>query len=583
MSLAETLSTAIAHHQAGQMAEAEALYRRILADDPGEPDALHLLGVLAHQVGQTGPAIELIVQAINRRPAVAAYHVNLGEVLRIAGRPEPRRICFRNVLVLDPSAGAALRALASYALIEGKRPAAIQLFRRSLRLAPLDSQTCHDLGLALQIEGDFERAKRSYRQALCLEPAFGSVITNLVVAFQQDRQLTEALTWSRRVVRLDPTPAALGNLGGILCLHDRRRDAVIAMRQALRLEPSFNDTHLNLARTLVELGQLSEARRRYDSVLALDPDHQDARLGRGLCLLRAGDFRRGWADHEIRFKTHAYSFNGRLMDTPRWNGETLSGQTVLLLAEQGVGDTLQFLRYAPLVAARGGRVIVTVQRSLLKLLSGFPGIADLIASDESLPAFDRWLPLLSLPLVFDTTLETIPGTVPYLRADPDAVATWCRRLGGGIRVGLVWAGNPEHLNDCNRSCPVDALAPLLAIPEIRWFSLQKGSRAADLARLGWQDRITDLDPLIGDYADTAAIIANLDLVVSVDTSVAHLTGALGRPGSILLPFIPDWRWMLDRPDNPWYPTLRLFRQPRPGDWAAVVADVGDTLRALGQQ
>jgi hypothetical protein len=268
-----------------------------------------------------------------------------------------------------------------------------------------------------------------------------------------------------------------------------------------------------------------------------------------------------------------------------WRGESLGGKTILLHAEQGFGDSLMLLRYAPLVAARGGRVVVEVPRALERLAARLAGGPyTLVAAGQPLPAFDLHCPLMSLPLAFGTTPETIPAAVPYFSAAPDAIARWRARLAtaAGMKIGIVWAGNPVHLNDASRSIALDRLASLFELPETQWYSLQVGERASDLAKLP-AGRITDLAPDLTDFAETAAAISALDLVISVDTAVAHLAGALGHAVWILLPFDPDWRWLLERGDSPWYPTARLFRQPKRGDWDSVVHALRDALRELASK
>ena len=271
----------------------------------------------------------------------------------------------------------------------------------------------------------------------------------------------------------------------------------------------------------------------------------------------------------------------RKLPQPLWTGEDLAGKTILLHHEQGLGDTIQFMRYAPLVAARGARIVLELQPALVRLAAGFQGTMEIVAAGSPLPPFDFHCPLLSLPERFATDLATIPVAIPYLVPETEATARWRRQLapGAGLKIGLVWAGNPAHQDDRKRSLPLERLMPLLKVPGLRWFSLQVGERAGDIARLPG-GMITDLSQNLTDLAETAAAIANLDLVVAVDTSVVHLAGALGRPVWVLLPFAPDWRWMLGRDDSPWYPSLRLFRQKRPDDWDAVVAKV---RRALARQ
>lgn len=294
-----------------------------------------------------------------------------------------------------------------------------------------------------------------------------------------------------------------------------------------------------------------------------------------------GDFVRGWQEYEHRWTLSENHGRQREFAAPRWQGGELAGRTLLLHAEQGLGDTLQFVRYAPLLVRRGARVIVLCQPPLKRLLMEMEGIS-VVADDEPLPEFDLQLPLLSLPRAFGTTLATIPAEVPYLRADPVDVRAWGRKLDDKdhFKIGLVWAGNRRHLNDRNRSCTLDAFAPLAAVSGIRLYSLQKDAAAAEIQNAPATMRLVDVGKELVDFADTAAAITCLDLVITVDTAVAHLAGALARPAWLLLPFAPDWRWMLAREDSPWYPSLRLFRQNQAGDWSGVLTAV---MNALQQQ
>ncbi|MDR3733957.1 MAG: tetratricopeptide repeat protein [Acidobacteriaceae bacterium] len=640
--LDRSLIIAIERHRDGRLAEAEAIYREVLAANPQHSDALHLLGVLAHQVGRDDVAIGLIRQAIAHSPGIADFHNNLGEAFRAAARREAARSCYRNALILQPDHANAITNYAIAPDRGDSLQMAVALQRRLCRLTPQSAQALWQLAALLRDVGDPGHAYRLLCRALTLEPGYGDALNNFGLLLRDTGQFVTATAILRRAHHLNPSAIdPLINLGNVLHDLKRPHDAATCVRFALRLAPSRVESWFNLANILADTATPELAipgyrrawllRRTADPLINLgiiwrtldhsgravaclrraqeiDPGHPAAvtnlatalhdqgdfagalvQHGRALRLdgtlaeirnnhaqtrLMIGDYAAGWPDYEGRI---ALVFGDEL-SKPRWNGEYLAGKTVLVQAEQGLGDTLQFLRYVPLVTARGGRVVLAIQRQLVSLLKDFSCVEELVAIGDPLPSFDCWIPLLSLPLVFATTLETIPGPKAYLRADPKQVARWRQRLGDGIRVGLVWAGSPGVGTLRQRTCSLDALAPLLDVPGIRWFSLQKGPHAADLAQRGWQDRVTDLDPLIDNFADTAAIIANLDLVVSVDTSVAHLTGALGQPCWVLLKFAPDWRWMLNRTDSPWYPSLRLFRQPRPGDWAAVAADVGDALR-----
>jgi hypothetical protein len=303
----------------------------------------------------------------------------------------------------------------------------------------------------------------------------------------------------------------------------------------------------------------------------------EAHWNLGIALLTAGDLPAGFARYEWRKRHPSYAKEFLSLPEPEWDGGPLAGKRLLVLTEQGLGDTIMFARYAALLAARGAEVVIACDRRLVQLLQTAPGVAQAVPKSRDLPEFDLWVDQMSLPLLCGTTLQTIPSPDPYLQADPGRAAAWSARLpriGDARRIGVVWAGNPLHSNDANRSCPVDAFAPLAALAGVEAVSLQVGPRAPEAAALGLQD----LSPLLTDYAETAALLANLDLVVTVDTSVAHLAAAMGRPTWIMIPHCPEWRWLRDRSDSPWYRCVRLFRQPRPGAWDGVVDAVLEALR-----
>ncbi|HEY0837851.1 MAG TPA: hypothetical protein VGE72_28300, partial [Azospirillum sp.] len=339
-------------------------------------------------------------------------------------------------------------------------------------------------------------------------------------------------------------------------------------------------TRANAAR---DLGRLAEAVAGHGRADRLSGGEPTVRWNYALALLLAGRLQEGFAAHEARWRARGFPTAPRGLPQPLWQGEDIADRTILLHEEQGRGDAIQFARYAPLVAARGARVVLEVGEDLVGLMRTLPGVDTVIARGEDVPPVDVQCPLLSLPHAFGTTLATVPANVPYLAADPARAAGWRRRLAGdGLKVGLVWAGNPAFAGDRDRSPGLVALLPLLDVPGVRFYGLQLGPGREELADRALPAAFTDLAPHVADFMDTAAIMDNLDLVISSCTSPAHLAGALGRPVWVLLSAVPDWRWLMGRVDSPWYPTARLFRQPRPGDWAAVVAEVRAALleRAL---
>ena len=487
--------------------------------------------------------------AVAFRPLDAAAHHNLGRVLLRAGRLADAAASFGVAAALDHGSAAARADLGLAFARLGRTAEAVVAFREALWRAPGDADAHANLGTALAALGQRNAAVAAFTEAIRLRPDHAD---------------------------------AYSNLGVTLAAMDRTDEAAAACAAAIRFRPDHANAHANLGLALIALGRFEEAIAAFARAIAIEPRHPNANLNLALVLLLLGRFERGWEAYEHRGLASRNGGAQRASALPQWRGEPLDGRTVLLHAEQGLGDTIQFARYAPLVARRGaGRVLLLVQAPLRRLLAGLPGVDGLLMPGEALPPFDLHCPLLSLPGVFRTALDTVPAEIPYLRPEPGAAARWRERLTPlhGLRVGLVWSGNPGHTDDRNRSVPFEALSPLWRVPGVSWVGLQVGQRAGDPRRAG-DSAVHDLSPALGDFAETAAAIAALDLVVTVDTAVAHLAGALGQPVWLLLPRVPDWRWLLGREDSPWYPTARLFRQERPGDWAGVIGRVTAELEAF---
>lgn len=462
------------------------------------------------------------------------------------------------------------------------------------------------LGDTLHIAGRLDEAGEAYSKALAAEPRSAYSHYNLAVTRLRQNRLEEAAAGFERALRLKPDYAeAHMNLGDIRQAYGRPREAIGSFRRALLLRPGFTDARYNLALVLQEQGEFEEALGEYRHVLAHDPDYAEAHnnagtmllaLGRpeqaaasyraalradpqhpeanwnlGVVELLLGDFESGWERYEWRLRQRESS-PGRFTQ-PLWDGSPLEGRRLLLHAEQGLGDTIQFVRFANQAKARGGPVLLECQAQLAGLLARAGGVSR-IANREG--EFELHAPLMSLPRILKSA---IPSTVPYLCADPDLVQLWRERIGreNKVKIGLAWGGNPRHKNDTNRSMRLTNLATLAQVPGTIFFSLQKGPQAREVRDCPAGLEIVDLQDHLLDFEHTAAAIMNLDLVISVDTAVAHLAGALAKPVWTLLPFAPDWRWMAARPDSPWYPTMRLFRQKTRGDWDAVIQDVREAL------
>jgi len=433
----------------------------------------------------------------------------------------------------------------------------------------------HREGRVLGDAGRLADAAACFRRAIALQPDFAEAHGNLGIALQRLGRPDGAIASFRRVLALRPDDAATHfRLAGVLCNRNRFDEAVASYRAALALRPGEAKTYFNLAHALGSLNRIDEALVNYLRALELDPDLVEARWNIALLRLLAGDFANGFRDYEWRWRAGVQAPQRDYGEQPRWLGDApLAGRRILVHAEQGFGDTIQFCRYAKLLAARGATVLLEVQPELKSLLAGMPNIAGVFAQGETLPAFDCHAPLLSLPLAFGTTLEKVPAEVPYL-------AVPARRMTDGRRrIGIAWSGSRQRGNDHGRSIPLAALAPLLATADCRFYLVQTDRTDADAATLAGLPEVVDLRPQLGDFSETAAILAGLDLVISIDTAVAHLAGAMARPVWIMLPFAPAWRWLLGRDNSPWYPTTRLFRQDRPGDWSGVIDRVCAALRS----
>ncbi len=408
--------------------------------------------------------------------------------------------------------------------------------------------------------------------------------SNRGTALKDFGHLERAVAAHWAMFRIEPDNAeAHYNGGNVLQDLGRLDDALAAYDAALGLAPGYVEAHVHRGNTLKELGRLDDALAAYEAALRIKPDLAEARFNISLVHLLWGRFAEGWRGYEYRWLAPGIlGGKRRHADSPLWTGDSTDGRTILLWAEQGFGDAIQFVRYVPMLIQRGWRVILEVRPPLARLFAGIAG-ATVVAVGESLPPFDVQCPLLSLPLVFATTAETIPAPVPYLEPGQDAVAKWSSRLPrDGLRVGVVWQGNPGHKHDRNRSFRSEQFSPLAALPGVHLISLQKEAGVDQLARLSSEAGIHTLGPDYdgGDFLDTAAVIMALDLVIGADTSVVHLAGALGRPVWVALPTVPDWRWLTEREHSPWYPTMRLFRQTKRGDWDGVFVRIAAELCGL---
>jgi tetratricopeptide (TPR) repeat protein len=538
-------------HQARDFRGAEEIYRRILRAEPRNGRVWFVLGSLCADEDRLDEAVAYMRQALEIVPNEPMGHFHLGNVLVRQHKYREAEQAYRNCLKYRPDDVSALTNIGFVLGEQGRTQEAKEVYRRVLKGNGALPETHHNLGNILRDEGKLDEALACYREALRLRPSYAKVFINMGVAL-----------------------VTAGDLGS----------GLEHLQQGVRLRPDFAEAHNSLGTAYCSLGRLDEALAEYAEAIRLKPDYADAHWNRALIHLLRGDYEQGWAEYEWRWKTSKHAPLPNFLQ-PRWDGSPLEGRTILLYAEQGLGDTLQFIRYAPLVRQRGGRVIVQCQDCLLPLLSRSPGIDQLAGHSQPLPAHDLYAPLLSLPALLGTTLETVPANVPYLFADPERVAHWRRELAPlrGLRVGIAWQGSTKHPWDRYRSVSLALFEPLARVPGVTLVSLQMGTGSEQVAETAKRFPVVSLGSLLdkqGAFTDTAAIMMNLDLVVSVDTSIGHLAGGLGVPVWLALHCTPDYRWLLGREDSPWYPTARLFRQEEVGDWAGVFRRIAEALVPL---
>ena len=518
LSVIEVLKTADRYHRSGDIQQAKTRYQAILRVEPGQPEALHALGIIAFQLKKFEKAGSLIGKAIENRPNVPQFHYNLGLVFISLKRQKKAIQAFQKAIKLKPDHAEAYYNLALALKEQRQFEKAVLNFKHVIRLTPDDADAYYNLGNTYEALGRYEAASENYQLAIKKNGAFAGAFNNLALVLK-----------------------AMGRID----------EAISHFREAVRVQPRLAEAHWNLS----------------------------------LALLVKGKFDEGWKEHEWRFlRGKRSTIYPHRFGIPLWDGSPFIGKRLFVHSEQGLGDTLQFIRYLPMVKRSGGTVIFETLRPLLGVMSGFPGIDKLVEISPNrryVEDCDYYVPLMSLPMLFATEIPTIPSNIPYIFADPENVEQWKNRINKkGYKIGIVWAGKPEHENDGNRSCELEHFLPLAGIPGVAMYGLQKGDAARQAEASTGMKRIINFDRELSDFSETAAAIENLDLLISVDTAAAHLAGAMGKPVWTLLPYAPDWRWLLKREDSPWYPTMRLFRQPARGDWGTVFDKVKDELEKL---
>ena len=509
---------AVQHHQAGRLVEAEHFYNLLLQTRPDHPFGLHSLAMIASQTGRNELALDLLAKAIKIDPENPQFHNTRGIILEALGRPDQ----------------------------------ALEAYQQALALKPDYAEACHNMAIAFIAKADYAAAADKCTHAASLTPDSAHAHNTMGFALEKLGRYAEAVESYKRAVRLAPDYAeAYNHLGVVLNATGRYEHALENYSHAIRIDPDYAEAHWNLSLALLLTGNLAEGFKEYQ-------------------------WRR---HHDLAILTYPHRY-----DKPRWDGSDFTAKRLLVHYEQGFGDTIQFVRYVPMVKARGGTVILKVREPLLALLHGFPGVDELIEAspDAGPPAeFDLHVSLMDLPGIFETTLANIPADVPYLHADPAKADHWRQKIPRDhFNVGIVWSGSSIYERNHVRSCRLDDFLPLTAIEGVRFYSLQKGAPAAQLSQSAQQIPVVNLEEDLHDFSDTAAVIENLDLIISIDTCVPHLAAAMGKPTWTILCAAPAWQWMLERDDSPWYPTIKLFRQKEAGEWADVFHNVAEQLRML---
>jgi tetratricopeptide (TPR) repeat protein len=577
----QLISVAARAHEAGRLAEAESAYRQLLNDRPGDSAMMISLAdvlVDAMRFAEAEPLYRQVIAAAPDSPASAGAYDGIAAIFQDRGELEQAVPASKKAAELR---GDADDAYAVGLVLEnlGRGDDAVDMFQLAVKCRPGFAEAHHKLAGHLRVRGQTEDSIREYELSVAAKPEVAEFHCNLANALRLAGHEDRALLSVRRAIELKPELAEAHNVLGAIW-KDRRRpsDAVGSFTRALQLKPDFAEAINNMAGVIEQAGKIDEAGALYEKAVSLRPQVPEFHENLALNQLLRGQFDRGWQESEWRRANKANPAS-RAFHRPVWDGNDLTGRSILLHAEQGLGDTIQFVRYAKLVRDRGAaRVIVECQPALAALARGVEGVTEVIEQGQPWPEFDVHCPLMSLPIPFRTRLESIPQGVPYIHAEPEKTAAWKEKLAGltGKRVGLIWAGNPKFRNDKIRSMPPAKLLPLAGLPGISFVSLQKGAAASAPQTL----KLLDLTAQLKDFTETAALIANLDLIITVDTAVGHLAGAMGKPTWIMLSAIPDWRWMLGRDDSPWYPSVRLFRQATPGDWTGVMQRINAAISVV---
>ncbi len=607
------LNDAVSLHEAGQLQDAEDAYRQILDAAPARVDAAHGLALVTLDLGRPEDAIPLLTRCTTVEPANPSYRLSLGVALLQAGKTTNAEVQFRDLINTTPKMVEAhlylartLRALNRWVdaadlmnaaskqfsdhpdvwTAKGqvervllRHPDAEQSYREALRLKPGDPDCLNNLAVVVRAQHRFDEAVALYLEALEAAPNHPKVHGNLGNALVEMGRAAEAELHLRKAAHLNPSdPSSLCNLAVFLTREDRSEEAIAYFNTTIKIAPLYVDAWINLGVARLALGDTQGAEDCYRRAIEIAPENPEAHYNLAWVLLLTGRWTEGWQEYEWRWKLEHFSSHRRAFKHPLWDGAPLPGGTLLLHAEQGLGDAIQFARYVPLAKERCARVIVECHKPLVPLFETLLGADAIIAAGDTLPPFDAHAPFMSLARIFAAAPDATSIQTPYLAAPSPTPSRLTLPDSKRPRIGLVWAGSPDNKIDRHRSISAELFVPLIASVDADFVSLQVGPCAEDISGLPGDRLVFACDGQVRDFSETAAVISQLDLVLGVDTAVMHLAGALGKPVWMLLPFMPDYRWLLGRDDTPWYSSMRLFRQAKAGDWIPLIANVSDKLK-----
>lgn len=564
-------------HLAGNLERAERLFTQVLEHDSGHAQALHLLGIISHQKGKNLEAIQLVSTSIRENPAEPIFYNNQGLILHELGRKDEAVKSYETAIQLRPDMPDPYNNLGNILRETDQAELSVDALSRAIKLRPDFAEAHYNLGKSFECLGDYEQAVRSYQNAVKYRPDYHKALNNLGNALRETGKMNEALSSYRRAVRIAPDYiGAYNNLGNILSVMGKFEEAVDTFKTALERDPLAAETLCNLGKVYKELCLLDQAADCYVQAINRNPGFAEAHFNHAIVLLLNGKYIQGWREYEWRSHMAGKNRPDNVQkNLPVWDGSSLKGKRLLVSDEQGLGDVIQFVRFIPLIRKAGGRFVFRTRKPLIRLLSGIPGMDEIVERSDSgrdgrIEGCDFHLPLMSLAHRFEIQPQNLHSQIPYISAEPSEIKKWQSVIGSsGFKVGIVWAGSPRHLNDQNRSCGLQDFKPLFKLPGIKWIDLQTGSDASRSGPSNLPAGSIRVGHLLKHFSHTAGVLENLDLVISVDTATAHLAGAMGKPVWTLLPFSPDWRWMMNRTDTPWYPSMKLFRQKKRGDWKGV--------------